>query len=414
MYKNDFEYIPFFVDKKDKFIHLLLFLCISVFPLFPEYTWLSTIILLPGLAFFLYHRDSSIELKIDIFFRRFIIIFLFAIISFLWSFSSFEYFKVSAYFEETKKLLGVIVIFNISFFILRRNINNIWYLYLILFSKFLIMLYYTYNKGILSNFVAASGRINSGSEVGINANAYGYFAFISLFALGITINHNKNWIYKILFILVSLSSIFINTLAASRAGLFFTVLSVISIYLAVSFKSWKVLFFKIGIVLVLIAYFILSNISIFQDLLIFQRYTAFSESGEDVRVFILENGLNIVFNHPFGIGAGQFPFSMEKLLGELAVPHNCYLLIAANYGWIPLLVYIGMFRYFIKNSFKILRSKNNLIIRYGLLFLSFVILFLGYNFFYDMILNLYVMLMFFILNYHQSYLIKVGLFKISK
>lgn len=399
MSKNNIKYVPFQISKTDKFLHLLLFVCISVLPLFPKYTWISTIFLLPGLALLLMLKDKSIKLLQDNFFKRLFILFLFAILSLIWVNS------LTAYFEEIKKLLGIIVICIIGVLILRRGMNNIWFLYFILLTKFVIMIYYTYKFGIITNFDAEASRLESGTDVGINANAYGYFAFISLFALGMIMNENKNWIFKVLYIFVLSTSIYINILAASRAGLTFSVVSSIFIYLALTFKTWKVLFIKIGFLAILIGLFILPNISTFENLVIYQRFLFFGETGEDARLSILESGFSILISHPFGIGAGQFPFYMEKTIGLFAAAHNSYLLIAANYGWIALIIYLAMFQYFIKNSFKILKNNNLLIIRYGILFLSFGVLFFMYNFFYDMILNLYIMFMFFLVYSHQSSLI---------
>lgn len=399
MSKNKIKYVPFQISKTDKFLHLLLFVCISVLPLFPEYTWLSTMFLLPGIALFLFLQDKSIKLLQNKFFKRFFILFLFAILSLLWSNS------LLAYFEEMKKVLGVIVICIIGVFILRRSINNIWYLYLILIAKFVIMIYFTYKFGKITNFDIEADRLQSGADVGINANAYGYFAFISLFALGMIINENKSWIFKVLFIFVIVTSIYINVLAASRAGLIFSVLSSIFIYFALTFKTWKVLFIKIGLLVILSNLYILPKISTFENLVIYQRFLSFQETSEDARLSILESGFSILISHPFGVGAGQFPLYMEKTIGLFAMPHNCYLLIATNYGWIALIIYLAMFQYCIKNSFKILKNNNLLIRRYGALFLSFGALFFIYNFFYDMILNMYIMFMFFLVCSHQSSII---------
>lgn len=410
MYQMNIKYIPFQISKTDIFIHFILFVSLDILPLFPNYTWLSTMILLPLMAILLPFKDGFYKLYADLFVKRIFIIFLFAVLSIVFA-ANMQY-----YFREIKGFLGIIVIFIIGVSMLKRNINNIWILYVILMFKFIIMVYYTYKTGVISSFNPDFGRLQSGAEVGINANAYGYFTFVALYAIGAIMIINNKQIYKFLFLTIFLIGAYINILAASRAGFLFTILSTVSIYIASSFKNWKGLYYKILVVIIILSFFLVKESSIFEKLIIFQRYTSFAESGQDQRLVILKNGLTLIGKYPFGIGAGQFEPLMVNFsnLGIIAAAHNSFILVGANYGIIALIVFLAVFHFFIKNSIKNIKSKNMLIRRYGIMFFTFGILFFFYNFFYNMILNLYIMLMFLLVNLHQNLLIKGIIPSISK
>ena len=390
--------IAFRTSRNDRLICYLLFICMAIIPLFENYNWISTILIYPTLALHLFLSDNLRNINFDKFIRNFLFIILFAFLSIISAYS------LEFYIYEIKKLLGVLVILVITFFLLKRNINNIWLLYLILSAKFLIMFFFTYQSGILTNFDFTESRLQSGGMVGINANTYGYFAFISQFALAIIYNIRKNFILLILIVLVFFLSFYINTVTASRAGLFFTFMSTATIYLSLTFKKYNTFIFKI-ILLILSIISIIPLFNLFEDYSIFKRYIEFTSSYDDERLTIFLNGIDLILKNPLGVGAGHFENEMRLTdIGKYAASHNSFLLVTANYGWIALLYFIGMFVVIFKNIIKLLKENNLIIKKYALLFISFVSLFLFYNFFYDMLLNMYLMLMLFLVNFHVNIL----------
>lgn len=395
------NYKPFRIGSKDRTIFIILFVCLAIIPLIPEYTWISTMLILPSLTIQLVFSNKNIKIYLDKFIKIYLIIFVFAIISIINSHI------LSVYFAEIKQLLGVITIFIIAIYLLRRNINNIWLLYLILFSKFVIMLFYTYKSGIMIDIEIETSRLQSGAIIGINANAYGYFSFIALYILGVVMNISKKRILTVIFLIVLFVSIYINILAASRAGMLFSILSAIAVFLSLTFKSFKNLSIKLSIFLLFLYIILSTKIQIFENYHIFQRFNTFTQTGDDVRLNILQYGINLFINNPIGVGAGHFPIYMEKTsLGKIAASHNSFLLVGVNYGWFALFVFFYLFLYYFKNSLKLINNNNPIIKKYGVLFFSYGVLFLSYNIFYDMVLNLYIMLMFFLMNYHQNFIHK--------
>ena len=225
----------------DKFEFIILVICLAILPLPPflGYIWISTLLVLPMLAFKYLLIESNEILNIDKFLVKILLIIFTAFVS------VFIIDSLDSYLVEIKKLLGVIVLMIIIFFSVKRNKNNIFLFYTVFILKFIILLIYTYNSGILNNYSANEIRLQSGYEIGVNANVYGYFGFISLFSIAFLLfRSGKFYLFILLYICFALT-LYVNIIAASRAGLIFAILAFLAIYFGVTFKKFNVSLVKL-------------------------------------------------------------------------------------------------------------------------------------------------------------------------
>ena len=372
-------------------------MCVAFIPLFKDFNWISTTIIIPLTFLYLFSKFGIVNFKLDKFLKRFIWIFIFSIISIFHVVSS------GNYFYEISRLIGVFLFMIIASLYLKKNSSNIWRLYIIIILKYVGMLAFTAYVGL--EIINLETRLETGKEVGINANAYGYFSFLSLFIVGVFLNFKKSYLGYLSFFLIFVSSIIINTYAASRSGLTFTLISFTLILYFLNYKKNNLSKLRYPIIFITLVIFILNNIDT-ESFLITNRFTDFFETGEDQRLTIQEIGFDFFKDNLFGYGPGQFEVMMLKSeFQKIAAPHNSFLLMAVNYGIQGLLVFLSLFLIFIKDSLKLIRSKNLILIKYGYLFLSFAILFFFYNFFYDFVLNLYIMIVFYLFYLHQKHLL---------
>ena len=185
----------------------------------------------------------------------------------------------------------------------------------------------------------------------------------------------------------------------------FSILSIIFILYSINYKSfnfWYIILFSVIL-------FSILNIDIdFSDFSIYSRFNDFVESNEEARFIILNQGIKFFLENPFGHGGGQFEYLMLEYsyFNKIAAAHNSFLSIAVNYGIQGLLVFLSLFYLYLKDSIKLIKGKKFIQKRYGMFFLSFLILFFSYNFFYDFIYNLYLMSMFILTYIHQRLIIK--------
>ena len=375
---------------KFKFIDIVEFLilltCIAIIDLFSEYNWITTGIFIPGITL-LYIIVLKSKILTDKFLKSFILLLLLAIVSIIFI-NSFE-----EYILEIKRFLGVVAIIIIANSSIKRNSNNIYLFYTILLLKYLFLIYFTYKSGVIQSSDIELDRLQTGYDIGINANVYGYFAFLAIYS-SVLIFYNKSQFYFIaLLSIVIFTSLYVNLYAASRAGLIFTLLSGFLIYLAVNYKTLKNLILKLTILLPIIFIVMMNLLVKFDNLFIVKRFIGFSDSLEDTRVDILNEGIELFLKNPLGVGAGQFPIHVHS-----AASHNGFLLVAANYGIFALLVYLNIFIFLIKKSVTLYKSNIKINQKFSLIYLSYILLFFFYNFFYDMVLNSYLILMFTLVN----------------
>jgi O-antigen ligase len=382
----------------DRIIFFGLFMSFSIIPLFNTFNWVISFVLLPLIFVYLIVKTKSLKFSLERFHKLFILLSLFSLASLIFVTS------VPFYIIEIKRLFGVYIMISICFMYVKRNPSNIYSLYFILICKYIFMLIFTFKYGL--DEINFEDRLNSGEIIGINANAFGYFAFISLFAAGIFTLLKKNILSISFFILIFLSAILITTIAASRAGLLFSFASFVLILNSIYYKKFSI---RLAIILILCVYLLnnlMSNFD-FESFSIFNRFTYFLESSEDQRLDIMREGIGFFLNKPFGNGGGQFEYLMLKSdFNKIAAAHNSFLLILVNYGIHGLLIFLILFSSCIRDSIKLIRSSDFSKNKFGVLFLSFFLLFFLYNMFYDFVLNLYVMLMFSTVYIHQRFILK--------
>lgn len=392
---SKFKIIPFILKRKDKIILSILFFCFCLFPLFDDYTQISTYFLLPTLA--IYYLISN-QIQVNTVVKSVLFIFLIGVL-FYFNVEDFE-----LYIFEMKRLFGVVLMLFVINNLVIKNPSNLFPIYFIYFAKFIILFSFSiYNIDLIEIDFTAQ-RLKSGRDVGINANAFGYFAFLSLFSLSFVMIQNSKKIFFYLFIMTLFSSIYINLICASRAGLFFTIITSVTT-LFIFEKINKKMFF-----LLIIAFILLMTTANFslENLLIFERYTdAFA--AKDERILIVEYAFKVFSNNIFGVGPGQFQIIMleDGYLNKQAVTHNSFLLMLVNFGVVPLLSLLFLFFITIRNSLKLIKSERCYYKKkYGLLFFFFVLYFLMYNLFYDMILDMYIMPIMLLIYIHQVLLLK--------
>lgn len=396
MTRNFFNRNYGFYDKLEFF---LLLICLALLPLFQNFTWVSTLVILPFLSFYYLFRNKKSILTFDFFLTRYILLFVFAL------FSIGIVRSTDLYITEVKRLLGVILMLIIAFFSIKRNFNNIWLFYIILLVKFILMIIYTYSFGTLLDVEMESYRIQSGAEVGINANQYGYFGFVALFAVGFIYHMKRSKSILLLFILIFTASLLMTIIAASRAGTIFTIMSLVMIYLSITYSNklnFIIKFVILSILLFLAVEFFFQN---FDSVMLVKRLLGFYDSIEDSRLTILNDGLDLFFDYPItGVGSGQFP---DYVWG--AAPHNGFLLILINYGIFSLILYLSIFYKIFLASYNLIQNRTESKQQFGFLTFSYLMLFFMYHFFYDMPLNLYLMLMLFLVSLHLNFLNKCNI-----
>ena len=394
---DNISFFRFQSNFSDRFISYILLICVAFIPLYSDFTWISTVIIIPLTFLYLFSRFGMVNFKLDKFLKRYIWIFIFSIIGSLNLISS------ENYFLEISRLIGVFLFMIIASLYIKKNSSNIWRLYIIIILKYIGMLAFTAYTGLET--INIETRLETGREVGINANAYGYFAFLSLFIIGVFLNFKKSYLGYLFFFLILVSSLIINIYAASRSGLTFTLISSILILYFVNYKKNNFRKIRYPLIFITIIIFIFNNIET-ESYLITNRFTDFFETGEDQRLIIQNIGFDLFKNNLFGYGPGQFEvLLLQSKFQKIAAPHNSFLLMAVNHGIQGLLVFLSLFLIFMKDSLKLIRCKNLILMKYGYLFLGFAIMFFLYNFLYDFVLNLYIMIVFYLFYSHQKNLI---------
>ena len=287
---DNISFFRFQSNFSDRFISYILLICVAFIPLYSDFTWISTVIIIPLTFLYLFSRFGMVNFKLDKFLKRYIWIFIFSIIGSLNLISS------ENYFLEISRLIGVFLFMIIASLYIKKNSSNIWRLYIIIILKYIGMLAFTAYTGLET--INIETRLETGREVGINANAYGYFAFLSLFIIGVFLNFKKSYLGYLFFFLILVSSLIINIYAASRSGLTFTLISSILILYFVNYKKNNFRKIRYPLIFITIIIFIFNNIET-ESYLITNRFTDFFETGEDQRLIIQNIGFDLFKNNLF-------------------------------------------------------------------------------------------------------------------
>lgn len=385
------------MELRDLFTKFLLFLSIAVIPLFNGYAWISTTLILPGLAvasFFGRGKINSGHLLLNPFFRVFVGLLFIGLLS------AFFVISPERYLAQNKRLFGVVTVIIVTIFLLNRDPKNFRYFQAVYIVKFVLLVSYSYFFGLFENLDLENDRLYADDVAGINANSFGYFAFFALFFASLLYLNTRRRVYLILYILLFASSLYVNVLAASRGGLLFTILSLLLFILILYLNSLRSLFI-LSVFLILFLYTIFTFASSFDNLYVVQRFLSFTESGEDERLDIFGYGLQLLMKSPMGVGAGQFPLFVYQKTNTLAVAHNSFIESGVEFGWLGLLLYLSLFVRYTSDSVRLIGTSVLFYKQLFLLFSSFLVLFFLYNFFYDMILDLYIMQAFFLVFMYQ-------------
>jgi O-antigen ligase len=396
MKSDSLKIVSFKIDKIDKIVSLLLLFCFAIFPLFKDFTWISTNIILPIIAILYFFSKEFFYNKL---FGALIVIYLGSL------FSIIHVQNFDAYFFELQKITGVFISSFIVFFFVRKNISNLFLVYYIFVLKFLIIIIFSYFNLDLLLFDFENERLSSGKDIGINANVYGYFCFLALNFCGYILIINKNLIYKYLFLILTILGITATILAASRGGLIFVILISLTISITLYWKEKRRIF--LVLILLVLSISLLNKKITLTNFHIFERFENYTSTGEDERTVIVSEGLSIFLDNPLGVGGGQFQTYMlnSSKLNKLAVSHNSFLLLLVNYGLVSLIAYLYIFFILLKNSLILIKSKYVILKKYGFIFFFSVIYFFFYNFLYEMILDMYIFQFIILVYIHQKFLI---------
>ena len=369
-------------------IYLLgLFVGICFLPLWDKYAYITTQLILPIL--FLISLQNG-RLRFDLYIKALLLLYLFVLLSLRSTVG------ISDYLEDVKRFTGVVLTVLLFSNILTRNVTHIYNIMWIYVLKFIVMFCFFFLNDINVYSALFESRLRSGAEVGINANAFGYYSFIGVFAVALLL-HSKRYSevkMRALFYIISVMSIFINVVNSSRAGILITILSILSVFL-ITGKKLKIKRI-LGLSALLLAISMTGWLKIgfdINDLVVFKRVGDFASSGEDERVVILFNGLDVISKNPFGIGARQFRYEMLKYsnLGKVAATHNSFLTIAANYGLLALFPVILFLFSVTSLSIKLLKNKLGDAKVLGRIMAGMISLFIIYQFFYEMLFSLYIL-----------------------
>jgi len=199
-----------------------------------------------------------------------------------------------------------------------------------------------------------------------------YFSSFILFSIAaIVYGKNQKWwgINKYTFFIYSIGSTLIYLLCLSLAGILF--LGGITLILAMRFFYKKIgikWLFPLWIIAVLFVVFIGSKLTLIKDELISTSYSyaqfmgnpdgfllerAHRESlpGNEVRLIMWKISVDLIFEHPFGVGTGSVDeylnarlkrFGLHHLAQHSYNPHNQYLQTALEIGIVGLFILLGL------------------------------------------------------------------------
>ena len=237
------------------------------------------------------------------------------------------------------------------------------------------MIYFFYEQ--LSYYDYYGLRAQTGKVIKINANAFGYFGTLAIFSAALNFSIKKNLTNKVFLYFIIVLALFVNFYTASRAGLFFVFCAAaICSYL---FENKLVLFVMITLLTVLL---LEPFLNLVMDSLVIQRFSFYFETGQDLRLIHIKDGISRVLEFPFGYGPGQFS-EYDTYSG---VSHNTIIFILHDYGLIIFCFVVYMFATVLRNFW----NDRNKLTEQNALVIYIILVFLLYSNFYEMIKNAYI------------------------
>lgn len=384
--------------KELAFLLLLLFLLVlaSIF----EIDKVKTQIVFPVLFLYYLFKKQTIKLFTDkavLYYTIFIVVSLFSIVNAFGN-SEFEY---SMYSSVTLKML-----FTYAFVLMiSSSIDNkstrIYTFYIAYIITFYILFLYAY----FSSYTFSLEANERFSESIFDPNMYGYYGVFAVFSSYFLNIRFKNKLVIINLFFISILSVIIVIIGATRGGFLMLLLSL-----------FLILYSRMRVVNISQAKKIFALFLIFFFLIIaynFYKYTLEntylgnrieSASNEDGRVNLIKDAIRIGFENPiFGIGAGQFVVQ-NKFIKTFS--HNSYAEVFSTTGFIALLFYL-LIHYSIYIKIKKLRRFKDAYFQYlATAYFSFLIIFFIYNVFYVFYLSYSLFTILFVVNAHLNIMLK--------
>lgn len=204
--------------------------------------------------------------------------------------------------------------------------------------------------GVDTNPFYFSNRI---TFFGANSNSIGNWSVIGIiFILGIFVTKIH---FSILtkFLMLSLIPLLISVIlsSGSRGALLSLAIGVLVLFSGFRSKIYlKILYFFIGFISLNYSIDLIENSEVMS-----KRFALFLESGDDVRLSIWKDALQIIYDNPiFGIGYTGYENEMNLRYGYFLDTHNIFLYFLVSGGLIALFIYL----FILKNIFIKILSNN--------------------------------------------------------
>lgn len=350
----------------------ILLVSLAILPLFPSITFIATKIMMP-LLLVVY----LIKYPLKSVFQPFICLLIFMVIYGV--FCGIFVSDLNLFFEDMSAVLITLIYSMIIFQYCSKAKNNKIIICNIFIMKFIfIIVYGAMNFDTLMIYLINNQRLKTGLELGINANAFGYFGFIAMFAAIFNYIYSGRKKYLYVFFVVSTISLISTFLVSSRGGMLFTIIALILL----SNIVLKGLFIK-TLNISAVYFLIYKSYDIFIESNIFQRLQGVNQLDEDLRYKLIYESLDRIFTRPLGHGPGQFAYYDS----HNGVSHNSIIYLAHDYGFVFVLFAVVIKLIWLKDIFK---SKNSISKEAYLTNLTFLILLIAYSNLYIFYNNAYI------------------------
>jgi O-antigen ligase len=315
--------------------------------------------------------------------------------------------------RELKRIFGSFL-FCYTIISLAVSRKNIYWLYVVYLFVLASSLYYAYNTGIIKVNIYENERFN---DEKLNANTLAYFTFFCTFASFMLFNFSQKKgiksLFLLLFIGIIILTIVLSLLTASRQVLLIEVpFVIVIIYIKMRgfFKKNRVIKLSLLILVGCFLYIFGYNkfFSYYDNSFLQQRSQ--KNIYDDDRTYLLNKAMQIGISHPItGVGPGQFKYYS----GEMIFSHCTYTELFANYGIVPMMLYVYLFFIGIKNSInRYIKSRGDPVYLY---FLTFFVFCAIDNFFYVYYLDLWLMgFLFLVIGHSETYFFEKNILQLEK
>jgi len=382
---------------EDYLILVLIVFSLIIFPILKQ-SQLATYGLIP--ATFLYFLFNDIRRKKTPnhkFFNLFIIFFLWGVFTSIWSID-----LNLAIRTQRRILIIILYIYSIISYVSKseRNVLNA------LKAHILVLVILQIYVFIIRGIEEVDFAYNVQEQFEFNSNTYGYFIFIGIFSgFMLYLNTYSKKFYRILLIILAIGSSIILLLTASRGGFIIFGMSIFLGLIAFVKNQKRIslgFIFRVTFLL-LVTYFLVIYFfeNFFNNTYLYARFFQLEEYTSPRTLHFYE-AIKVGWNHPFGVGGGNYAL-VPRSFEQGSFSHNGLTEAFANYGFIGLLLYLGLFLEYFKQLRRISKSKivfDQRIINFHYVFL---LIFLSYNIFYVPYLTLEFMGIFIIFRLHLNY-----------